>query len=237
MTTAGAATSPRRAGTARTATSPGTARTAGTAGTTRTAGTAGTPARWSALPLAAGAVSVAGAAVAVVPQHTLSIVRVLVATVAIVALVAALVARLRGIDHAGPDARLTRSPFESTTARGRTRRGQPASLARVRGEIGDGVVRADLAPLSTLAARRLTTVVTTALEREGLDVRDPAHQAAVRARLSPQALAAITADRAFRRPSGAAPHPRRSASAQEIAATIHAVLDEVERPQTPPGAP
>jgi hypothetical protein len=229
--TTGSAPSPGSPGSA------GTARTARTPTSHGTAASAGTPARWSALPLAAAAVVVAGAAVAVVPQHTLSIVRVLVATVAVVALVAALVTRLRGIDQAGPDARPTRSPFESTTERRRTRRDQPASLARVRGEIGDGVVRADLAPLSTLAARRLATVVTTALEREGLDVRDPAHQAAVRARLSPQALAAITADRAFRRPSGAAPHPRRSASAQEIAATIHAVLDEVERPQTPPGAP
>ncbi len=191
----------------------------------------------SALSIAAGAVVVAGAAMIVWPQHAVSVARVLVATVAIVALVAATIVGLHGIDAAPADHTRPPSPFESTAPSRRFHRDQPASLGRVRGDIGYGIVRADLAPLSALAARRLTTVVTTALAREGLDVADPDHAAAVRARLSPQALTAITADRAMRRPAGRTPPPRREASAEEIATTVHAVLDELDRPPSSPGAP
>jgi hypothetical protein len=196
-----------------------------------------TGARWSALSVAAGAAVVAGVVVVILPQHALSVARVLVASVAIVALVAAAAAALRPVDPAQPGPTGPVSPFESTTSRRRFHRDQPTSLSRVRGEIGYGVVRADLAPLSSLAARRLATVVATVLEREGLDLADPAHAAAVRARLSPQAFAAVTADRSMRAAAGRSPHPKRSASAEEIAATIHAVLDELDRPPPPRGAP
>lgn len=196
-----------------------------------------TASRTSALSIAAGAVVVAGAATAVWPQHAMSVARVLVATVAVIALVAAIGAGLHGIDSAPADPTRPPSPFESTATRRRFHRDQPSSLVRVRGEIGYGVVRADLPPLSALAARRVAIVATTALAREGLDLADPDHAAAVRARLSPQALTTITADRAMRPPAGQAPHPRRQAAAEEIAATVHAVLDEVERPPSSPGAP
>lgn len=193
--------------------------------------------RWSAASVAIGAVVVAGAVVVVLPQHALSVARVLIATVAIVALSAAGIKIFDSVDPAQPGPTGPRSPFVSAAAHRRFDRDQPTSLSRVRGEIGSGVVRADLAPLSSLSAQRLATVVATALEREGLDLADPSHAAAVRARLSPQALAAVTADRSMRGAAGRSPHPGRSASADEIAATIHAVLDELDRPQSSPGAP
>src|SRR5690606_35728386 len=95
------------------------------------------------------------------------------------------------------------------------------------------MVRADLAPLSALPARRLLSIAATRLAREGIDMADPAHAAALRARLSPQALAAITADRTLARQPGRPGYPRRSASAEEVAATVHAVLDELVRPPAP----
>jgi hypothetical protein len=181
----------------------------------------------------AGAVVVAGVAIAVAPQHALSVVRVLLATTAICALVGAVDAFLATVETRQPGPGDPPSPFESTTTRPRFHRDQPASLSRVRGEIGQSVVRADLAPLSALPAQRLRTLAITVLEREGIDLTDPAHADAVRARLSPQALAAITADRSLRRRGGQPDHPRRSASAEEVAATIHAVLDELDRPPVP----
>lgn len=192
---------------------------------------------WTASSVAAGAVVVAGVAAAAVPQHAVSIARVLLATVAITALVGAVDALLGSVDARQPSPTDQRSPFETTTARARFHRELPASLTRVRGEIIPGTVRADVAPLSSLPAQRLRTIAATTLEREGIDLSDPAQAAAVRARLSTGALAAITADRSLPRRQRQDPHPRRTASAEEIAATIHAVLDELDRPLIAQEAP
>lgn len=192
---------------------------------------------WTAPSVAAGAVVVAGVAIAIVPQHAVSVAGVLLATVAACVVAGATVALMDRIDSRLPDATGPRSPFEATTTRQRFHRDLPASLTRVRGEITRSTVRADLAPLGTLPARRLHSIAATTLEREGIDLADPAHAGAVRARLSPHALAAITADRTLARQPGRQLYPRRSASAEEVAATIHAVLDELDRPPTPQEGP
>lgn len=195
-----------------------------------------TPTR-TAASVAAGAVVVAGVAVAIVPQHAVSILGVLLATVAGCTVVGAASVLAATIDLRQPDPSGSRSPFEITTTRARFHREQPASLSRVRGELITSTVRADLAPLSALPARRLKAIAATTLEREGLDLADPAHAEAWRARLSPHALAAITAERTLTRQPGRPVHPRRSASAEEVAATVHAVLDELDRPPAPQEAP
>lgn len=186
------------------------------------------PARIPAVSIVLGAVAAAGVAMAVVPQHALSIVRVLIAATAVTALVWA-VAEVLGRVERSPDPELVRSPFDTTTQRRRFHRDRPADLDRVRGELHASTVRADVAPLSPLAARRLRAIADVVLGRDGLDIDDPAHADAVRSRLSPQALATITADRSTRRPGGAPAHPRRQASPAEVAATVHAVLDELEQ--------
>ena len=198
--------------------------------------TPSTPTR-TAASVAAGAVVVAGVAIAVVPQHAVSIAGVLLATLAGCAVVGAAVAFTATLDVRQPMPDGPRSPFETTTVRARFHRDQPASLSRVRGELAPGTVRADLAPLSALPARRLRTIAAAALERDGIDLADPAHAEALRARLTPHALAAITADRTLTRQPGRPLHPRRSASADEVAATVHAVLDELDRPPAPQEAP
>lgn len=188
---------------------------------------------WAAPSVAAGAVVVAGVAIAVVPQHAASIIGVLLATLAACAVAGVSLSILAAVDAGQPHPSGPRSPFETTTTRIRFHRERPASLSRVRGEITQGMVRADLAPLSPLPARRLYTIAATRLAREGIDLADPAHADAVRARLSPEAVAAITADRTLARQPGRPHHPRRSASAAEVAATVHAVLDELDRPPAP----
>jgi hypothetical protein len=162
---------------------------------------------------------------------------VLLATLAVCAVVGAALTLVSPIETRQPMPSGPRSPFETTTTRARFHRDQPASLSRVRGEITPGMVRADLAPLSPLPARRLKAIAAATLEREGIDLADPAHANAGSARLSPHALAAITADRTLARQPGRPVHPRRSASAEEVAATIHAVLDELDRPPAPLEAP
>lgn len=193
--------------------------------------------RWGAASVAAGALVVAGVAMAAVPQHAVSIARVLLVAVAVGAVAEAVAALLGTVEARQPDLTAPPSPFETTDRPARFVRDQPASLSRVRGEIGHGVVRADLAALSSLPAQRLRTIAAVTLEREGIDMADPAHADALQARLSSQAVAAITADRTLRRRPGQPVHPRRSASAEEVAATIHAVLDELDRPPAPQETP
>jgi hypothetical protein len=189
---------------------------------------------WRAAPVAAGAVIAAGVATVVVPQHAVSIGRVLLAALGAIALAGAGVAVLGRVDPAA-SAVPAASPFERATVRRRFHRDRPASLTRIRGEITQHTVRADVAPLSALPARRLRTVADTVLEREGLDLSDGPAGAAARERLTPAAVTALTADRSLRPVRGRPTHPRRTASALEIAATIHAVLDELERPPGPGG--
>jgi len=186
---------------------------------------------WSATALAVGALVVAAVVVIVVPQHAAAVVRVLVAAVALVSVAAAVADRIAPFDTVGPGASATHSPFDTPPRARRPTRDVPSSLGRIRGELATGSVRADVAPLSPLAARRLAAVVDVALAREGLDRDDPAHHAALHARLSPQAWAAVTVRRTGRAPAGERDFRRRTARADEIAATVHAVLDEVERPR------
>ena len=185
---------------------------------------------WSAARLAAGAVVVAAATAAVVPQHALGLARLLAATVALVTLAAAVVDRLAPHDTDGLGTTTTRSPFDFPRRVRPSTRDVPASLGRIGGELIASHVRADLAPLSPLPARRLAAIVDAALVREGLHREDPAHADALRARLSPATWAAVTARRTGRPPAGERDAPRRTAHAEEIAATVHAVLDEVEHP-------
>jgi hypothetical protein len=186
---------------------------------------------WSAARLAVGALVVAAVVVTVVPQHAAAVTRVLVAAVALLTVAAAIADRVAPFDMDGPGAGATHSVFDTTPRARRPTRDVPSSLSRVRGELVTGSVRADVAPLSPLAARRLADVVDVALAREGLDRDDPAHHAALHARLSPQAWAAVTVRRTGRPPEGERDFPRRNARADEIAATVHAVLDEVEHPR------
>lgn len=191
----------------------------------------------TAASVAAGAVVIAGVAIAIVPQHAVSIAGVLLATVAGCTVVGAAIVFATTIDPRQPEPSRYRSPFETTTTRARFHREQPASLSRVRGELTTSTVRADLAPLSALPARRLRAIAAATLEREGLDLADPAHAEGWQARLSPHAVAAITADRTLSRQPGRPVYPRRSASAEEVAATVHAVLDELDRPPAPQEIP
>lgn len=186
------------------------------------------PPRVPAVSVVLGAIAAAGVAMAVVPQHALSIVRVLIAATAVIVLVWAAAEALARVERV-PDPDLVRSPFDTTIQRRRFHRDRPADLDRVRGELHAGTVRADVAPLSPLAARRLLSIANVALGRLGLDLDDPAHADAVRARLSPRVLATITADRSARRHGGGYAHPRRPASPAEVAATVHTVLDELEQ--------
>ena len=185
---------------------------------------------WSTPRLAAGAVVVAGVTAAVVPQHALGITRVLVAAVALVALGAAVADRLAPYDTEGLATGAAHSPFETATRPRSLTRDVPSSVSRIRGELATGPVRADLAPLSPLAARRLAAIAEATLAREGLSHGDPDEGAAAQASLSPQAWAAITAHRTGRPRAGERAAPRRTARADEIAATVHALLDEIERP-------
>jgi hypothetical protein len=186
----------------------------------------------SAAPLVAASVVVAGTAVAIVPQHTVSILRLLVVTVLLA------VAATVGVAVLGPGGRLagglhgSASPFERPSRR---TGGQPdpPGLGVIRSSLREDSLPAGR-PLSASAERRLGIVARSVLDRTGIDLRDPPQAAAVRAAVRP-ATWAVLAGLASSRPA-ADPHAPptrhrrpRPADVAAAAEVVHTVLDDLDR--------
>jgi hypothetical protein len=166
-------------------------------------------------PMAAAALVVAGAAVAVVPQHAGSVIRLLLGALAVAALSLPLYLVARSAMDT-PSSVLERVAWRRQQEDGVPGLGSLRSSLRT-----NGIVTG--APLPPTVRRQLAAIVATAVERHGLDPRDPQQ----RSRLSPATWAVLDADRA-RRPE----HERRQEYRIKPAATaqlVHAVLDDLQR--------
>lgn len=173
-------------------------------------------------PIVAAQVAIVGGLLIAVPQHTASIVRLGLAAVA--ASAAAVTAKRTFATMPGEPART--SPLDRT-AQPPVPALDPPGLATARRAItGATVVRADTPPLSTDAWQRLVMSALVTLHGRGIDIDNPRTRDAARRLLSGDAWRTITAP---------VPHhlsrdlPTRPGDGAEIAATVHTLLDELDR--------
>lgn len=177
------------------------------------------------VPLAVGALVVAGLAMALLPQHVGSITRLMVAACAAAALSLPLFRANRDVVDAPS------SVFERVTWKREADDGVPG-LGALRNSLNTTgpVTRV---PLPPTVHRQLAAIVTAALDRHGIDPADRAQ----RGRLSPMTWAVLDAERARRVDSDRRP-PEYRVNPAASAQVVHAVLDDLARldvgPATPP---
>lgn len=167
--------------------------------------------------LAAAAVLIGGVLVAVLPQYAMSVVQLVIVTVATAAALYALIAIV--------PVTWWRSPFDRSGRPGRKLRGSDeldlirSKLSGRRHPIENG------RPLPPGALHLMKPLIRVALERENVDPDAEAHRASARALLSPLTWAIFTSDPSRR------PHWFRTfrSKEREVADIVHAVLDDLDR--------
>jgi hypothetical protein len=165
--------------------------------------------------IAAGAVVIGGTLVMLLPQHAMSIVRLVIVTVAAAAALNAF-----GV-HAPP--RWWRSPFDRTPGGEDTGTGS-RDIDRIRSEFSGRRRRIPNGPpLPPEVLHLLRPLVEVAVARAGLDPDDS--RVAGRRRLSPLCRAVLAADRSTRPPWYRMVRPDR----REVAGAAHRILDELDR--------
>jgi hypothetical protein len=169
------------------------------------------------LPMGAAALVVGGGLVVVFPQHTETLLRLLLGTVA-VGLLALGINAVRQRDWLD-------SPFERDNRGGRLRSDAVPGLGSIEGALLESTVPAHGMPLPPGVRRRLFSVAATVIDRDGIDLLDPAQRDAARARVSAHTWGVISDELSRSR----APRGRRRVSPADTAALVHAVLDDLER--------
>ena len=167
--------------------------------------------------VAAAAILIGGGLIAAFPQHSMSIIRLVIVTIAAAA----------GLFALGVNAPATwwRSPFERGLPL-KWKRSGAHELHWIRSEMAGWRQRiANGPPLPPEVVRRLQPLIAVEIERAGADPADEAIGEYTRQHLSPLTIAVFTAD------AGNSHHrfrfvpPNRGA----VAAAVHAVLDDLER--------
>lgn len=166
--------------------------------------------------LAAAAVLIGGVLVAGLPQHAMSVVQLVIVTVATAAALYALIAIVpvtwwkSPFDRSGRPPRKTDGSDEMDLIR--------SKLSGRRHPIENGP------PLPPGALHLMKPLIRLALERENLDPEDEAHRPSARSRLSPLTWAVFTSDPSRR------PHWLRTfrPDEREVADIVHAVLDDLD---------
>lgn len=182
-------------------------------------------------PVAAAALVVAGGLILLHPQHAVTFLRLLLGTVA--------VAGLGLLLHS---VRQRTRPFDSIFERdgrsARLRSQAVPGLPAIEGSLREATVPAYGTPLPPGARRRLFALAVTVLDRDGVDVLDPAQQAAAQARVSPLTWGVIVDE--LSRVGVPRPRGRRRTTPAATAEVVHAVLDDLQRlasGATPSAAP
>jgi hypothetical protein len=171
--------------------------------------------------VAAAGLVVAGGLIVLLPQHTTTLLRLLLATIAVAMLALVVYAsRLR--------ADLFDSVFERDGRGGRLRSYAVPGLPAIEGSLRELTVPAHGTPLPPGTRRRLFSLATSVLDRDGLDLSDPAQLELARARVSPLTWTVIMDEL---RP-GPPPKGRRRVSPAASAELVHAVLDDLHRIDT-----
>lgn len=169
--------------------------------------------------VAAAAVLIGGLLLIVLPQHAMSIVRVVIVTIAIATALYVLVVHVPPTGWISPFKGM--SPFNRMTA-GRRRRRRVGELDLIRSSLADRRQAIDGAPaLPPAVLRMLQPLITSALD---LDPRDGRAMKSARARLSPLTLAVLEAD-PLRRASW---FRTLRADPREVAKTVDQVLDDLD---------
>jgi hypothetical protein len=167
--------------------------------------------------IAAGAVVIGGTLVLAMPQHAGTIVRLVIVTVAAAAALYAL-----GF-NAPP--RWWLSPFDRSGATVGTRTGS-REIDRVRSELSGWRQRIPGgSPLPPEVVRMLQPLIEVAIERAGLRPGDRRVTGTTRTPLSPLIRGILRTDSSTRPPWYRMVRPDR----REVAATVHRVLDELDR--------
>lgn len=167
--------------------------------------------------LAAAAVLIGGVLVAVLPQHAMSVVQLVMVTVATAAALYALIVSV--------PVTWWKSPFDQSGGSGRKTHGSDemdlirSKLSGRRHPIENGP------PLPPGALHLMKPLIRVALERENLDPEAEADMAPARALLSPLTWAVFTSDPSRR------PHWFRTfrPNEREVADIVHGVLDDLDR--------
>lgn len=201
--------------------------------------------------VAAAAVLIGGVLIVVLPQHGLSIVQLVVVTIAAAAALYALAISVpewsatwwrvapfnRPSRAVGPTRRL-RATHPARPARlaprnggvrrpfGRGRSRGPGNLERIRSKLsGRRQPISNGPPVPPEALRLLQPLIRVALEREGLDPGDEAHRETARALLSPLTWAVLTSE-----PLRGPPWYRtRRRAERQVADVVHRVFDDLDR--------
>lgn len=190
------------------------------------------------VPVAVGAMVVAGAAVALLPQHAASILRLMLATIALALLTLMLrptPGRTWRWDDEGDG---TESVFEREGRYGRLRSRDVPGLSPIRNALQEKRAPRDGPPVPWAVRRRLLTVAAAAFDRQGIDLLDPAQSGRARAQVSRSTWNVLAGAMAPPQP----PQPgwgnrQQSVSPAATAGLVHAVLDELERLGGAPGDP
>lgn len=165
----------------------------------------------------AAAVVIGGVLIAIVPQHALTILALVIVTAAASAGLFAL--------HANAPATWWRSPFERglPMSWGRKGRGELDWIASELGEWRQRIAFGYALPPRVLG--RMKRLIETALERAGLSAGVEERDGVIRSRLSPLAYAILMTDMTRTAPVLRMRAPDRRA----VARSVHLVLDELDR--------
>jgi len=181
--------------------------------------------------VAAGALVIGGMLAVWLPRFGVSIVQLVIVTVAAAAALHTLAVGVPQWSATG----WWLSPFDRTRAPGSERQGR-GELDRIRARLSGRRQRVPGGdPMPPEVLRLLQPLIRFALERQGLDLRSEAHRSAARRLLSPLTWAVLEAE-PLRQPYGLRTlWPNR----RQVAASVHAVLDDLERTSLAPsdGAP
>lgn len=170
--------------------------------------------------LIAAALVIGGLALAVWPQHGLSIAQIVTVTAAVAAALHAVrVNTGSGTSDVwgSPLTRLTTQPKVPTL---------PFDLDRTRSYLSSTRIRYRAVALPWGTARQLSRTAAAVLERRGIDLADPSGHRAARALVSPLTWAVLTYDRDKVRGERRA---TMRADARNVARIVHTVLDELDR--------
>lgn len=173
-------------------------------------------------PLAAAQVALIGVLIAAVPQHTESLLRLGLVSVAAGAAVV-LLQRTLTTYKVEPDAT---SPLDRHAPPAVSALDPPGLTAARQAVTGATVVRADTPPLSPEAWHRVVVTALVTLHSRGIDIDNPRTRDAARRLLSDGAWRTITAPVPHRMTSDV---PMRPAECGDVAATVNTLLDELER--------